>query len=352
MEEDKTLKAFQFSGKSEHYMMWAAKFMSYAQLKKFRGILEGTTPIPVGPNGQAIPLDEDDLIHQKYMSTNDLGYSMLNMAVKDEVSFGAIYNAKTFTFPTGCARQAWLNLETIFKPKSSAKKHELEQNFNQSSLSKSSKNPDEWFAELEKIRLQLMLDFAVHIDDDRMISQIIYNITPTEYKTTVALIKRDLNKRVPVTLTDVMDDIRQIFGSIKQSGKHNGESALAAKSGKPHKKFKGDCRVCGKKGHKAGDCWDNDNNKDKRPPNYKKTGERATPARSSNLHCTYCDKDGHTEDRCFKKQRDEKDKKKSTPEVAEVALMAIPKHSNRMTANTFIADSGATTHMRYSKTGM
>ena len=354
MDDDKTLKSFQFTGKSEHYMMWAAKFMSYAQVKTFRGVLEGTTPIPVGPNDEPILLDDEDVTHQKYMKTNDLAYSMLNMAVKDEVSFGAIYNAKTLSLPTGCARTAWLNLEKIFKPKSSAKKHELEQAFNQSSLVKTSKNPDEWFAELERIRLQLMLDFSVNIDDDRMISQIIYNITPTEYKTTVALIKRDLNKKVPLSLTDVMDDIRQIYGSIKQSGKHHphGESALAAKSGKNFKKFKGDCRICGKKGHKAGDCWDNEKNKDKRPSHYKKPSERATPAKSSNLHCSYCSKDGHTEDRCFKKQRDEKDKKQATPEVAEVVLMAVPKSESHITPNTFIADSGATTHMRNSKSGM
>jgi hypothetical protein len=65
------------------------------------------------------------------MKTNNLAYSMRNMAVKDEVSFGAIYNAKTLSLPTGCARTAWLNLENIFKPKSSAKKHELEQVFDQ-----------------------------------------------------------------------------------------------------------------------------------------------------------------------------------------------------------------------------
>jgi hypothetical protein len=34
--------------------------------------------------------------------------------------------------------------------------------------------------------------------------------------------------------------------------------------------FKGECRLCGAKGHKAADFWDNDKNKEKRPSNYKK----------------------------------------------------------------------------------
>ena len=145
MEEDKSLKAFLFSGKSENYQMWAAKFLSYAQMKGFRGILDGTTKLP-NPTVPPTALSLSDATHKQYMKENDTAYSYLNMAVKDEVSFGAVYNAKTVALPTGCARHAWLNLERLFKPKSSAKKHELEQAFNQSSLTKSSKNPDEWFA--------------------------------------------------------------------------------------------------------------------------------------------------------------------------------------------------------------
>jgi hypothetical protein len=43
--------------------------------------------------------------------------------------------------------------------------------------------------------------------------------------------------------------------------------------GKPRfkKVFIGDCRIYGKKGHKATDCWKSDKNKDKRPSNYKST---------------------------------------------------------------------------------
>ena len=48
-----------------------------------------------------------------------------------------------------------------------------------------------------------------------MISQIIYNIYPVQYKTTVAMIKRELNQGIEVTLDSVKDDLRQIYGSIK-----------------------------------------------------------------------------------------------------------------------------------------
>jgi hypothetical protein len=70
------------------------------------------------------------------------------------------------------------------------------------------------------------------------------------------------------------------------------------------------------------------------------------------ITCHYCYKKGHTEKQCFKKKTEEKD------DTVNVMLMAI-EHSvlskvmnNSFTSNTFIADSGATCHMRGSLEGM
>jgi hypothetical protein len=49
-----------------------------------------------------------------------------------------------------------------------------------------------------------------------MITQIIYKILPQAYQTSVALIKRDLCRRVPFTLFDVYEDICQIYGLLQQ----------------------------------------------------------------------------------------------------------------------------------------
>ena len=144
-----------------------------------------------------------------------MAYSMSNLCVKDAVSFTAVFDAKNDDFPEGDACKAWSNLQTIFKPLSSAKKHELEQLFNKSSLDREHTNPDEWFAELERIRMQLDLDFNTKITDDQMISQIIYNVHPVQYKHTIATIKRELTQGTKVTLESVKDDLRQIFGGIK-----------------------------------------------------------------------------------------------------------------------------------------
>jgi hypothetical protein len=258
-----------------------------------------------------------------------------------------------------------------------AKKHELEQTFNKSSLDKEHKNPDEWFAELEKIRLQLKIDFATEITDDRMISQILYNTHPHQYKTTIALIKRDIDKGVEITLDDVKDDLRQIYGSIKShvTTKRQTDTALVGKH-KFKKQFKGLCRLCGKIGHKAADCWTSDANKNKRPKNYKpgkRKPENANVTSATNKkkeECTHCHKLGHNIKDCWKKKAEDAksgtkpDTTTSTDSTrAAVMMIAVSKmdfevllNNNTGTANltnnTFICDSGASCHMRNSTEGM
>jgi hypothetical protein len=133
------------------------------------------------------------------------------------------------------------------------------------------------------------------------------------------------------------------------NGKKTHETAFAAKTShnsynynknnsgkfgrKITKKFKGDCKQCGKKGHKTSDCWEKDTNKSKRPNNWKSasaTSESAHVATTSSAknHCGYCNKDNHTEDGCFKKKKD-LEEKNSGREMAlciyETALIAHAK---------------------------
>ena len=122
------------------------------------------------------------------------------------------------------------------------------------------------------------------------------------------------------------------------------------------KQVKTDCRLCGKKGHKAVDCWENPKNADKRPKTWKTKAKEtaAIGADHKSKTCTHCGKKGHTIDYCWKKKAEEKGK-----ESAEMAFIHIEKESILLqgqkcviTKNTFIADTGATSHMRYSLAGM
>jgi hypothetical protein len=204
------------------------------------------------------------------------------------------------------------------------------QKFNRLELLQENKNPDEWFAELESIRSQLMIDQSYDIPDAYLISYIVYNAQPRIYQTVLTLVKRYLSRKITITLDDLKRDIRQVYNQNTpitfSHGKHK-ELVLSAAQGKGKPLFKkvlkGDCRICGMKGHKAADCWVSDKNKDKRPSNYKSTpADRSDKSDDKKkLHCTYCNKDGHTMDRCFRKKRNEK--KDDKQENAHLVMIAI-----------------------------
>jgi hypothetical protein len=76
---------------------------------------------------------------------------------------------------------------------------------------------------------------------------------------------------------------------------------------------------------------------------------------NNSYHCDYCHKDGHTEDRCYKKKRDMQNGMSSPAStetalcVYETALILRAKEDGFINDTTFIADTGASSHMVYSK---
>eukprot|EP00523_Entomoneis_sp_CCMP467_P017929 CAMPEP_0168808550 /NCGR_PEP_ID=MMETSP0726-20121227/2628_1 /TAXON_ID=265536 /ORGANISM="Amphiprora sp., Strain CCMP467" /LENGTH=247 /DNA_ID=CAMNT_0008860507 /DNA_START=276 /DNA_END=1019 /DNA_ORIENTATION=- len=65
-------------------------------------------------------------------------------------------------------------------------------------------------------------------------------------------------------------------------------------------KFKGTCNYCGKKGHKAADCWSNLNS-----PKYKGEGNSFGASGRFKGKCNYCNKMGHKLADCWKKAADD-----------------------------------------------
>ena len=116
MEDDsKSLKTLAFSGKKADFMMWQAKFLSYANFKSFKGVLLGKEKlIKVKVEAGETLSDEQKKTNETFLKANNQAYSLLHMCVKDPVSFQAIYNAMTDDMPEGDAYLAWQNLHTKF----------------------------------------------------------------------------------------------------------------------------------------------------------------------------------------------------------------------------------------------
>jgi hypothetical protein len=84
-----------------------------------------------------------------------LAFSILTLTCNDYVSLQQLEAAITNDLKVGDARIAWKKLEKLHKPTNSSDQHELEQKYNHSELKSNSKNPDEWFVELERLRAML-----------------------------------------------------------------------------------------------------------------------------------------------------------------------------------------------------
>ena len=96
-----------------------------------------------------------------------------------------------------------------------------------------------------------------------MVNHIIYNLKAPIYETTLLIIKREHQKKKSTTnatnLEDLKDEIRQTFTSYKTTSKNkqsiSAEVSIVAAAKPPSTpkktgtKFKGDCRLCGVKGH-------------------------------------------------------------------------------------------------------
>jgi hypothetical protein len=316
-----------------------------------------------------------------YLKNNSLAYSILMLSQSDIVPLNAISSAKTVDLLNGYAWKALENIKALHAPSNHGTKNNLIQNFNHSTLHHAGK-PDEWFSELDIIRSELLIQYNHDTSESDTFSHIIYNLKPKIYEITLAIYKREMNDpRYVPNLNNLQREIRQIYTNSKSTtvaANKSGEMILESikPKGKPKfkRQFKGECLLCGAKGHKAVDCWENDKRKAKSPSNYKK---RALDKPSSFQNpqkkklCDYCHKEGHTIERCYKKTKEERKERKDHhmvciaingdndfPLCKEMSLLhRAGKNKNdaslwikyNMIRDTFVIDSGATSHMRFSK---
>ena len=106
-----------------------------------------------------------------------------------------------------------------------------------------------------------------------MINHILCSL-PEEYDAKVEHLQNKIDENIKLSLSTVMEALRNKYNLIQQRKKTSNNMnedetpALFANNqqSRGRKQFKGVCRICDKYGHKAEDCWHNEKNKDKNPP--------------------------------------------------------------------------------------
>jgi hypothetical protein len=340
-----------FNGKEKEWPKWSRKVLARAEMKGYLPVLLGQVQVP--PHTLVLgPDDEDHVQAILIRKFNIKAYDALMQACKDDISFGLVDIARTMDLPRGCARTAWENLCSRFEPTTAAAKIQVRKELVAMKLLSADEDPAPFVTKIERLKRR-MIDMGVQVDDEEIMIHILANL-PSEYNSTVEDLEIMMEAN-QLTLPIIIQRLNAQYLRIRKP-EQNEEKVLSAVHRKPSKIV---CRVCGKMGHKAADCWDNEKNKDKRPAGWKpKTSTAGVQDDTSNSRtssggrfagtCFYCNKPGHRIEVCRKK-------KAADARNAAVAMNAnagpsddhvlVATDTNIHDKNVWIADTGATSHM-------
>jgi len=154
-------------------------------------------------------------------------------------------------------------------------------------------------------------------DEDLMLH--ILNHLPKAYETTVQLCEEDISNN-QLTLKSLKDRIRARYTRIQKEQEDSDDAVALMVTNK----FKGACNVCGKIGHKGSDCFTLEKNKAKKEEYFKKMKERKGKG---------------------KKNKSKNKDKESKPPQEETEIVLMANQCEKFDRYTWIADSGASSHM-------
>jgi hypothetical protein len=227
-----------FRGTNEKWDMWKAQFKAYAHHKGFLAVLLGSEVA----KGETVTLtDKADIRIRK---ANDAAFASLIMACKSG-AFGHVNGARPTEFPNGSAKVAWEKLEAVYESNTMSDMVDLMDKWAKCGLV-GENDPDIWFNELAKIRDRLVKTKAP-ISNETMVAHIITKL-PEKYRPLVVGLKLSTTT---YTVESIEKEVRDFWNRYVKDETPIGKGGVALYG---EAKFKGDCRKCGKYGHKAADC--------------------------------------------------------------------------------------------------
>ena len=187
---------------------------------------------------------------------------------------------------------------------------ELKKKFTGSKL-QTNEDPIIWITKMERMKYRLKNQFGTTYEDDDFLMQLINGLNKQYDDLRTHLDYQMGSTWEKLTLEKLKMQLQVKYERSKESTPDE-ETALLIKQ------FKGDCRVCGKIGHKGADCWTLERNKSKRPMSCKVNNN--TKNNNKDKFCTYCNIKGHEDYYCFKKRREQTGTSNTSNEILTIAV--------------------------------
>ena len=293
MSDEKTIRILAFTGKKEDWNMWSEKFMAKASIRGFDEILEGTLKCP---KDDATNLNKKE---ETAKALNKIAFNELVLSATDNVTASLIKSAKYGSIRKGDAHDAWNKLKAKYEPNTGKELLDLNKEYMALDM-KVSDDPEEFITELSELRSRMKKEPFNQVIEEQSYLLRILNGLPSEYENVVERLE-ELLAEEELTVEKVKETVRSKYKRLKSSMGIENEDDIALASSETYdskfkkakgKGFKGTCRICGKYGHKASDCWFKDGKNPKNNRNEKRfTGK-----------CNYCGIIGHKERDCRKKK--------------------------------------------------
>ena len=194
MTEEKSIRIIEFSGDQSDWDGWSEKFLARAEHKGYRKLLlckknqAGTDVVPTeselnSAEGKSTKTQDDKNIIA-LAKLNKLAYMDLILSIdhkksRGKVAFQLVKNCKSSEYPEGNCKMAWDRLIAKYAPKSTPSLLKLMKKFENSRLTSSETDPEEWLSELESLRTEIeTIDINSKMSDKKFMVKVLNNLTP------------------------------------------------------------------------------------------------------------------------------------------------------------------------------
>ena len=300
-DEKDRIKVPIFEGDKAQFREWDIRWNAYARTKGYTDIINGKVKVPKFDKKNMTD-EEEELVELNYQ-----GYARLLMKV-GKFAFETVAYAKTAELPEGDLKKAYDDLKLVYQPKNTAELVEIKTAFANCTLEDFRTNPDDWFCQLNQLAERQKQQGAGITEEDIMAH--ILSRMPDQYKdlrtSVTTLLNSDPDAVNLLTLKVLMRQHWEKYSSSKGSKK--ADEAFFTSTYK--KQFKGQCRNCGKIGHKSFEC--------RSPKNTPSGNSRGTPdsgnrsSRDDTRKCFKCGKTGHMKANCPTRQHGNTERSEST----------------------------------------